>query len=513
MTYFVYYYKQEHFLLNLLFDKHGIEMSDLQNSLTDDQISKFLTDGYLDVELNLDPREHSSIYFETDRLFQTLKQGANPHNNIVPMVPNLYDVLNDVNLKSALTSLVGPNYLLHPHRHCHTNFPKNHHSKVGMLQPFHKDGHAHRPRPRHREPRWLILFYSPQDTPLHRGPTAVIPGSHLLRQLSAEQESRTLPSMTHAQEGFTTDSSFYIDEVRPLTGAPRAVLCHFDLGHGAMVNSSVLPRYVHKFVVMRTEEPTPRPDLSTVRTADPIHAHLWEWLGRTCELHGNPETDINAWRKRLQSANQIESARAIYESQLIAKTDYDAAIEILEAQVARELAGYSDNEVLNTADSVNGLVKIGAFDRLHLMLNSDAPALVASAAYGLGQLRDAAALPKLRELMDHPNNGVVRHAISAIGIISSATHTELQDTLDTFACKFDEEADWDIRLFIVQAVIRMGILDDAMPLLCRAASDENAYVNSFAIEQLCRFDTDVARQAVIEPLRRQRWFPDPVFAI
>ena len=482
-------------------------------SLSDDQISRFLQDGYIDIELDLDCLDHESIYIETDRLFQTLKNGANPHNNIVPMVPKLHDVLNDANLKTALTTLLGPNYLIHPHRHCHTNFPGKRSTEPAMLQAFHKDGHAHRPRPRHREPRWLILFYSPQDTPLHRGPTAVLPGSHLLSSLTTKKPTASLPSLSESDQGLTTDSSFHLRHVSPMVGPPRAVLCHFDLGHGAMINSSVLPRYVHKFVVMRTEEPMSRTGQRALPTEDPVQAHLWRWLGRTCESHTDPNSNLDQWEARLQSMNPVESTSAIYESATFAKQNYEKVSDLLEAQIHRQIGEYANNEVLNTADAVNGLAQIGAIGRLLRMLNDKSPALVATAAFGLGQLRSADALPSLRERINHPNQGVVRHVISAIGIISSATHAQLATSLDTLAHKFDTEPDWDVRLYIIQAVIRFGFDDVVLPLLCRAVHDDNAYVSSFAIEQLCRFDSDIARRAVIEPLRRQRWFPDPFFVI
>lgn len=488
-------------------------MTNSLRSLSDEQISHFFNNGYLDVELNLDCIDHQSIYIETDRLFQTLKNGANPHNNIVPMIPKLHDVLNDANLKTALTTLAGPNYLIHPHRHCHTNFPSERGTGPGMLQPFHKDGHAHQPRPRHREPRWLILFYSPQDTPLHRGPTAVLPGSHLLPSLTTQKPTRSPPSLSKTDNGLRTDSSFHVRNVEAIMGPPRAVLCHFDLGHGAMINSTILPRYVHKFVVMRTEEPTDQQNLSTVYTEDPVQTHLWRWFGRTCERQSDPYLDIDKWQARLQSINPIESTRAIYESATFAEQDYSKVKELLEAQIKRQIGSYADNEVLNTADAVNGLVQIRAIDQLIEMLNDPSPALIATAAYGLGQLRSADALPRLRELINHPNKGVVRHVISAIGIISSATHEQLTTSLDTLARKYDTEPDWDVRLYIIQAVIRFGFDDVVLPMLCRAVHDEHAYVSSFAIEQLCRFDSDIARKAVIEPLRRQRWFPDPFFTI
>ena len=340
-----------------------------------------------------------------------------------------------------------------------------------------------------------------------------MPGSHLLRNLSTQNPTKSPPLLSESENGLVTDSSYHIRNVKPMVGSPRAVLCHFDLGHGAMINSSILPRYVHKFVVMRTQEPKSDSQLNSLNIEDPILAHIWKWLGGTCENQDVTGVDIDIWKMRLESEDPIESTRAIYQSEVFIKKDYNKAIELLSAQIRRELGAYADDEVLNTADAVNGLVQLGAIERLLDMLNDDRPAMVATAAYGLGQLRKVDALPRLRELINHPNEGVVRHVISAIGIISSATQAQLASSLNAFTQKYESEPDWDVRLYIIQAVIRFGFIDAALPLLCRAAKDEHAYVSSFAIEQLCRFDSDIARKAVIEPLRRQRWFPDPYFAI
>ena len=488
-------------------------MDSSSTALSEQQISSFFINGYLKVNLELDCEAHNTVYLQTDRLFQTLQPKANPHNNIVPMVPKLHDVLNDANLITALTSLVGQNYLIHPHRHCHTNFPKREASGLRMLQAFHKDGHAHKPRPRHREPRWLIVFYIPQDTPLHRGPTAVLPGSHLLSGLTKQEISNRLPTLSRSENGIETESAYHLRTVTPLTGGPCAVVCHFDLGHGAMFNSSVLPRYIHKFVVMRTEEPKGDVELPQLTTDDPLQAHLWRWFGRSCELKVDDELNLKSWFEKLQSDNLAEATRALYISNVVAEQNYSYVRDRLVSLIHHQLTSYATNEVLNIADAVNGLVQIGEKATLLELLQSDNPALVATAAYGLGQLRDVDALPPLRTLLHHANPGVVRHAISALGIVTSATQDQIGTTLQALTHKYVDEDDWDVRLFIIQAVIRMGLNDDALPLLCRATNDENAYVSSFALEQLCRFDSEIARKAVIEPLRRQRWFPDPFFVI
>ncbi|MYD42617.1 MAG: HEAT repeat domain-containing protein [Gammaproteobacteria bacterium] len=478
------------------------------------QLNQFFVNGFVEIDLNLSSDTHSAIYDETDRLFQTLQIGSNPHNNIMPMVSGLHEVLDDVNLKNAISNLLGPNYLIHPHRHCHTNFPSDKNDSPSMLQPFHKDGHAHKPRPRHREPHWLILFYSPQETWLDRGPTAVLPGTHLLGQLSSSPPSRTPPVISQDGNQLFVDETFWARQVMPLTGGPKAVLCHFDLGHGAMRNITNLPRYVHKFVAMRTQEPVSHQNLPELSTDDPIQAHLWRWLGQKCTLMtSKDEQDFDTWQRNLHAPDPTISTRAIYLSAAVAAAHRDRVIEALIDAVRRDVVHYAKDEVLNIPDAVNGLVLIKATNALFTMLASAESALIATAAYGFGQLRHVEALPHLLKLLEHENPGVCRHAISAIGLINAAKDRADDASLDALQRTFTLAEDWDVRLFIIQAVIRLGFDMRLLPLLIKALSDEHPYVSHFAMEQLCRFDCDEARRAVIEPLRRNRWFPDPFFPI
>eukprot|EP01050_Picozoa_sp_SAG11_P012669 SAG11_NODE_1423_length_4950_cov_6.926201_3_plen_339_part_00 len=80
------------------------------------------------------------------------------------------EVVSSATLVGALTSLLGPRYLQHPHRTMHTR------PEGSADQAWHKDGHhvsvrAHRPR-------WLIAFYFPGATTKEMGATAIMEGSY-----------------------------------------------------------------------------------------------------------------------------------------------------------------------------------------------------------------------------------------------------------------------------------------------------------------------------------------------
>ena len=81
-------------------------------------------------------------------------------------------------LAGALQSLLGPGYIMNPHRHCHLNPPG------GKGQSWHKDCYVFDHNLRHPRFRWVMAFYYPQDTTPDMGPTGVLPGQQWYRTIS-----------------------------------------------------------------------------------------------------------------------------------------------------------------------------------------------------------------------------------------------------------------------------------------------------------------------------------------
>lgn len=98
--------------------------------------------------------------------------------------------------------------------------------------------------------------------------------------------------------------------------------------------------------------------------------------------------------------------------------------------------------------------------------------------------------------------------MTALGLIGSEHAEAAPAIIDCLASVVRDNESWDERLFAVQGLIRLGTDDQTVDVLAPAAHDRDAYVSAFAIEQLCRIDSDKARRAVLEPLRRQRWWTD-----
>ena len=133
--------------------------------LTDPQMAQFLAHGYITITPNLSSAFHAEVFAQHQEVFE--KEG-NPGNNLLPRIPLVRQVFEDAAVVGALKSTAGDDYYLQPHRHPH--FIKAHSEGQSM----HQDGGKRWP---HRT-RYLLAFYYPHDTPIERGPSGIVPGSH-----------------------------------------------------------------------------------------------------------------------------------------------------------------------------------------------------------------------------------------------------------------------------------------------------------------------------------------------
>ena len=157
-------------------------MTDREFLLDDAEVQRFIVDGYLTVHADYSARFHDAIYQQIESVFE---QEGNPGNNILPRVPQLQHVFEHPAVKGALTSLLGPGYILNPHRHCHLNPP----GRKG--QRWHKDCYVYDHNLRHPRFSWLLAFYYPQDTTEDMGPSGVLPGSQMYKSLSDVDPAKT----------------------------------------------------------------------------------------------------------------------------------------------------------------------------------------------------------------------------------------------------------------------------------------------------------------------------------
>ena len=137
--------------------------------LTDAQVREFIVNGVLTLPVaDVAQDVHDRIHAEAERLFD---KNISLGNDIYPGLAGLDVVMESATVDGALTSLLGRDYALHPHRAFHN-------STTQGEQTFHKD--TQRGKVKGFRPRWVMALYVPAGCTVEMGPTAVVPQSHYL---------------------------------------------------------------------------------------------------------------------------------------------------------------------------------------------------------------------------------------------------------------------------------------------------------------------------------------------
>lgn len=443
--------------------------------LDDSQMRDFIVNGYLIVETDLPRNYHDEIYETTNTVFE--KEG-NPGNNLLPRIPEIRHVLDDPTVRGALTSLLGADYYMQPHRHPHINQPRS------KGQNLHQDGGK---RWSHRTRR-LLVFYYPQDTPEELGPTGILPGSHYFCTCEAAKSRDELP----------------------LSGdAGTVTVANYDLWHRAMPNRTDKPRYMMKFLSARMSEPD-SPSWNCNQSnwmngkpnGNPDHQamfkYLWYWHRGKNAVHSevNGGVAISDLMAGLYDSGESVCLHAAYQLADCGARAIPDLVNVLdeESQDVRRNACYALSAI--GAPAVDFLI----------------PALEAkdwwardAAAEVLGDMGlDAQkAVPALMSAVQDESEAVRSHAAEALG-----TTGQRCDTAVPALIAASQDAEESVRRNAVFALTRLGPhAKDAVNALKNVLFDENRYVRGDAVHALHRIGTKEASDVLLRHLTMSRWCP------
>lgn len=197
-------------------------MSDNPILLTDDEVATFIIRGYLIVEPDLPAGFNEAIIGELEQLPE------NPGDGVLDAVPALAHVYDEPRVRGALTSLLGEDFQMDAHRHCHRN------PSGSRSQSWHQDGLGNDRRDTDHIRRLLAMYY-PQDVAADMGPTALLPGTHMC---------------SAPRDRMATYGNFR-DQVVATVRAGSVLLLHYDIWHAGTANSSGRTRYMLKFLFDR----------------------------------------------------------------------------------------------------------------------------------------------------------------------------------------------------------------------------------------------------------------------
>ena len=461
-------------------------MSDAPILLTDEAMQHFVREGYVTVQSALPKSYHDAMYARLEPLEE---DGLVGHNNLLPMVPELRELLDEPVVRGALLSILGPDYYLHFHRHDHVNWPE----KVQPMQAWHrgdgrlhKDGerHAHYmvDARRHHATRFVMLFYYPQDTTLEMGPTGIVPRSqYLLRSALDENDRISLPG-----------------------DAGMVTIMHFDIAHGRFgANTTDIPRHMVKFLYTRNLDPTApswdhrtRDWTTTSDPQEPIWQYIWNWhLGAAPRRAHRSDQSTDGLVERLHGANVADAIGASY-----TLGNLGAVEPLLEALTSSDVdlrcvAGY-------------GFPPLGAAAVAPLLglLDGAGTERCVQVADILGDIgpRAVDAMPALIQLCHHEKPSVRQFAVESIGIVgqvASAAPVELVNAL--------RDDDALVRHHAALSAARFGARAAALPGIVDALKDnlyhDHHHVRGWSIEALQRLGTPDGLDVALKYLMATRW--------
>lgn len=487
-----------------------------------DTRARFVSDGHLVVRTDLPSEFHQAVYAKIDEVFD--KEG-NVGNNILPRVPELQQVYDDPAVAGALTSLLGPGYIMNPHRHCHLNPPGS------PGQSWHKDCYVFDHNWRHPRFHWVLAFYYPQDTTLDMGPTGVLPGQQWYRTISTPDPKQA----TEREEGL-------------IGQAGTVSIVHFDAWHRATANTSQNKRYMLKFQFARTTQPQTNGGAGDVdwshaaAVSDDVHRWLSGEGGRSLNSESIGDA-VDALRHddpqvRAQAADRIACSDLAGDAadQLAAALHDDVEAVRLNAAYGLAQAGGKGSDVLRedlkretlanealasekTADNAHGTnptAPVASHALAHVeggaqvaadLLDDEHWLVRAVAVDALGNMGDRAAElgDQLLKATADEHWWVRRNALEALPRLGPLT----DEGLSAAAAAIDDE-DYRVRRNAALAVRAAGRdVDETVPALQRMLQDENRYNRFYAVEALRSLapSSAAAEKAVFDHLITSRWCP------
>ena len=444
--------------------------------LSDAQMRDFIVKGFVTVTTDLPGQFHDAVYEKTVSVFD--KEG-NPGNNLLPRIPEIQQVFDDPNVSGALTSLLGEDYYMQPHRHPHYNPPGS--GGQGM----HQDGGK---RWSHHTRR-LLVFYYPQDTPIELGPTGVVPMSHY----------------------YSTREGSEVSPEQPIIGeAGMVAFANYDLWHRAMPNSSEKRRYMMKFLYVRMsepEEPTWENKETDWANGTPVgptehqemFRHLWNWHRAVEDNDTNGTSNgesLSGLISALNSTSESTGLQAAYELPKFREKAVPALVRCLqdESEMTRRNACYALNAVGTPA-----------VEALRDALKDPREYTRNNAAEALGDLGNKAepAVPALVETLADESGSVRAHTIEALGTTSQSNSIAVPGLVKAL-----EDPHAGARWNAVFSLARIGQnAPGAVEGLQNMLFDESRYVRGDAVHALYRIGTPEAKAALLRYLETTRWCP------
>ncbi len=380
----------------------------LQDFLLDDaQMRAFVGQGYLKLHLPMGADFHVQVFADTEAVFA---EGQNPGDDVYNRVPLLHEVFSHPMVRGALTSILGDDYFMYPHRHCHLTPPQR------EAQHDHKDSIPADHFVRQHRCRWAMAFYYPQDTTMAYGPTGVRPGSQYYLSHAA--------AMQH-------------DEIPMVGSAGDLVIVHYDVWHRGLTNSLNKNRFMNKFLFCRASEPTAPtwkneseslwPPMSWGFNCDaaPIWNSIWDWHRGMPGGNGQITERATDLEKMLSDEDEHLAMNAAYKLAASGEEGAEALFRFWPEEAVNKLEANLSGRYRNPSEmlSTHGITASGSISvpRLENALGDKNWWIRASAADRLGDVGIPAqdSIPALIHALEDSSEWVRRNAAFSLGVLDN----------------------------------------------------------------------------------------------
>jgi hypothetical protein len=383
-----------------------------------------------------------------------------------------------------------------------------------------------------------MILYFPQDTPVERGPTRVIPGTHLHARLH--------------------DSDYPFALVPDHIQAGTCLLIAFDIGHAGLSNLTNLSRYMFKFVFMRCSNPVtpswdggsdtwhpPRQRLGQF-SHDRAHAYIWDWMRvalHTSQASPVEDVDPTAMDTLIGQLNHDDQALRLDAIYTLAGTGADA-VDALATSLLTCAGKQREFNLRYRKDDQNqyipegdpherrwsegayvvqdeayalGAIGTPAISTLIKLLGHDDAWIKINAAFALGETGSAAAsaVSALTDQLGHERHQVVRavlDAISCIGCNTSVAFAAIKQLLTSTNTAWQKpimrgwSGENQVRFNAMCTLLCSDIpVQDMEDLLIDCLDDDNGYVPALALELLTRDGSRRGMQSALSFLKTHRW--------
>lgn len=487
--------------------------------LTDEQMRHFIAHGYLILKTDFPPEFHTRM---SENIRAVMTKEGNPGNNILPRVPEVQEVFKHPVLRGALTSVLGPEYIMHPHRHCHFTEPGR------KVQSWHKDSYWGHAKVRNHHQWWAMIFYYDHAVDEELGPSGLMPGTQYYNNRTGDESEQNVHLLG---EGGTF------------------ALIHYDLWHRGTANLSAdRTRSMLKFQFVRMARPTAPTWNHDGRAWQPVNGdgppnhheaiwqHQWQWFGGQTKTQGSngavgklvDQLASDDKRVRLHAADELGMLGAAAGEAIPALAAALAdAYEPVALNAAYALAGMGapataallsalDSEDKDTTrNAAYGLAALGtAAPGLIDRLDHAGELTRGYAAFALGEIglrgnsAAADAVTGLAKLATDESEWVRRNMVEALGTLDVQEQAAAQEAAVTTLAQALQDADGQVRFTSALSLTRLGsVAAAAVPALQGALHDENRYVRANAVDALNRIGTPEAQRVLIDYLLGARWCP------